>query len=95
MVRFMGSGWARFVADDLYELNEPITSNNTYLNRHMDLFNNSQGRAIGRSVPVIYRVHYLFGMEIWRERAMDVELNMVESGCRRALGRLQLLYLHQ
>ena len=82
------------LADDLDEMNEPISQTNTTLNRRMDLFSNHQGRAIGRSVPVIPRIPYLSGVEIWRQRALDVELDRVESGCMRALINLRLLYLH-
>lgn len=92
MVRTLGSTRAAYIADDLYEMNERLgLFGNTLALRRMDLKNNAIGRSIGRSVSKVFRISYLFGHEISRERALDVEYRRVASLCWTAAwnGRLQ------
>lgn len=93
MVRAIGSAKAEYIADDLYEMNERLGEfGNTLALRRMDLKNNRIGREYGRSVAMVVRISYLFGHEISRERALDVEFKSVAAKCWTAAwnGRLQV-----
>jgi RHS repeat-associated protein len=95
MVRLIGKTRARIIADDLFEMQEPLTRTNTRAMRSMDLWNNAMGREIGSRVPQYWRIYYLFGHEIHRKRELELEFLKVEYGCLRALREGTLAFLHQ
>ena len=92
MTRIIGSTKAAYISDQLYEMNEPIGTKLQMRLRSMDLYNNRAGRSIGASVQATWRISYLFGVEIARSRAFDVEFRAVSARCWAAAwnGRLRI-----
>jgi hypothetical protein len=88
-----GAATAKFITNDLYELNEPLGRNgNTLALRNMDLYNNAIGRRIGLSVPKIWRDHYVWWFKVSTIRNFHAEFRAVERKCWDAVwsGRLRL-----
>ena len=81
MVHLIGVKNAKHIADDLYELQEPITSRNTQRMRDMDLSNNAMGRYLGQNIPTVWNIFTVFGAEVYRLRDYAAEFNLIAGGC--------------